>query len=171
MRTAAEREGGRGDDGNGGSGDGGGCGIVAVPVVSAPAFRCDKCFQSGVTYVAKNANGLNMHVRSVHGIRNPIESLVDSPLCPVCKGWYHTRIHLIKHLATASKSKHDLLACGQKFMLMSPALTPIAPKVLEKLRAQDRQLRLIYKKLGNRSLLPLLLIRLASLCCITEKLS
>ena len=48
---------------------------------------------------------------------------------------------MIKHLATASKSKHGLLACGQKFMSMSPAPVPIASKALEILRAQDRKMR------------------------------
>ena len=62
--------------GGGSSGDRGGCGIIAVPAAVVSTFRCDKCYQTGVTYVAKNANGLNMHVRSIHGIRNPILWLI-----------------------------------------------------------------------------------------------
>ena len=130
-------------DGRGGNGSSVVCGVGYAHCFAAPVFQCSQC-----DVTCKNQNALNMHVRSVHGARNPIESLVATPLCPVCLGWYHTRIHLIKHLATASKSKHGLLACGQKFLARDPPPPPIPEKQLKVLREQDRDLRRAAYKAG-----------------------
>ena len=88
---------------------------TAIPSIAPPLFfnsyctDCGKCFN---TY-----QKLALHKKVKHGLRDPVNALVDDVFCPVCMLFFHDRIRLLNHL------KYRSLVCRMNLLAQGPLIS------------------------------------------------
>ena len=88
---------------------------TAIPSIAPPLFfnsyctDCGKCFN---TY-----QKLALHKKVKHGLRDPVNALVDDVFCPVCLLFFHDRIRLLNHL------KYRSLICRMNLLAQGPLIS------------------------------------------------
>ena len=107
--------------------------VVCEASSAPPPHSCVPC---GLVF--SSPKGYNQHMRAKHKVRSCYNRYVgDWKACPMCHTVFHSRVHLVSHLAeTRIRSKHRRTTCGTEFLDSNPQ--EIDPAVLERLNSTDR---------------------------------
>ena len=95
-----------------------GCNHVKLDSVQL-YVRCPICGPASPSFAMQK--GLDAHLRAKHKQRNVLSNYIDSSgVCPVCKVNFHTRVHVLRHVADKRcrakvkyRTCHDRLVSGE----------------------------------------------------------
>ena len=96
---------------------------VSVPSVAPPLFLNSHCLECGKTF--SSYQRLALHRKKKHGIRDPVDCLVNSVHCLVCMKFFHNRVRLLNHL------KYRSSLCRLNLILAGPLITAEEAEVLD----------------------------------------
>ena len=110
---------------------------VAVAVAGAPPLflnsLCNICNKSFASY-----QRLALHRKIKHGIRDPVDCLVDTVFCPVCMKFFHNRVRVLNHI------KYRSSVCRLNLTLAGPLISEEQAEVLDE--GCREQKRILYAK-------------------------
>ena len=85
------------------------------PSLAPPIFYNSYCLDCGKTF--SSYQRLAVHRKVSHGIRDPVDLLVDTVHCPVCLVYFHNRVRVLNHI------KYRSSVCRLNLKVAGPIIT------------------------------------------------